>query len=160
MIGLRPRDTFEMHTHFAKNYKYKFRHLLTTDYSHLKPFFRKFYSEFEPECKLPFHGMNPKINSNVQFEGRFESGNLDYVVRVKSNEFDLFMRIDSNTNGHIMWYYFKVTNSLNKQRTIRLNICNLRRSKTFYDKVLNFISSVCNLISIGMGEAGSKRPTT
>lgn len=86
---------------------------------------------------MPFHGMNPKIKCPVIFESRFESGNLDYVIRTKTNEYDLFLRIDSNTSGHIMWYYFKVTNSADKARTIRINICNLRKSKTFYDKVLS-----------------------
>lgn len=82
--------------------------------------------------------MNPKINSSILFDSRFESGNLDYVIRSKTNEYDLFLRIDSNTSGHIMWYYFKVKNNSDKQKTIRLNICNLRRSKTIYDKVMNF----------------------
>jgi hypothetical protein len=30
----------------------------------------------------------------------FESGNLDRVVMVSSNEYDLYMRPDSNNRGH------------------------------------------------------------
>jgi len=34
------------------------------------------------------------------FESNFESGNLDMAVKVDKNEFDLYMRVDSNTRGH------------------------------------------------------------
>jgi hypothetical protein len=30
----------------------------------------------------------------------FESGNLDKVVMVSDTEYDLYMRVDSNTKGH------------------------------------------------------------
>jgi hypothetical protein len=125
-----------MHSLLAKNYRYKFKHLLNSDYEYLKPFFKKFYSEFEPLYKMPYHGMSPRIKTTLIFDARFESGNLDCVVRNRFNEYDLFLRIDSNTNGHIMWYYFKVKNTEPKPRTVRLNICNLRRSQLFYDKVM------------------------
>jgi hypothetical protein len=33
---------------------------------------------------MPFHGMNPNYKNNpITFEGRFESGNLDYVIKIK-----------------------------------------------------------------------------
>ena len=48
--------------------------------------------------------MNPEIiNGNedvLYFDSTFESGNLDAVVKINNNEYDLFMRIDANTKGH------------------------------------------------------------
>lgn len=32
------------------------------------------------------------------------------AIRVKKNEYDLFLRSDTNTRGHTSWYYFKVNN--------------------------------------------------
>lgn len=46
----------------AKNYKFKYMYLLNNDFAHLKPFYKKFYSLFEPELKRPFCGMNPNIS--------------------------------------------------------------------------------------------------
>ena len=65
MIGIRPLNTFVMHQHLAKKYRYKYQHLLNADYSYLKPFFKKFYHEFQPEVLRPFHGMNPKLQENI-----------------------------------------------------------------------------------------------
>lgn len=59
----------------------------------------------------------------VQFDGHFESGNLDGVLMVNPYEFDIFMRVDTNTRGHFSWYYFKIQNLKDGQK-IRLNICN------------------------------------
>lgn len=32
------------------------------------------------------------------------------VVKVKNDEYDCFIRSDTNTKGHSNWYYFKVKN--------------------------------------------------
>ena len=44
------------------------------------------------------------------------------------------MRIDSNTRGHLSWYYFKIKNG-NYKGKIKLNIVNFRRIKTLYHRV-------------------------
>jgi hypothetical protein len=45
-------------------------------------------------------------SSYLRFDSDFESGNLDAVVQRASAEFDLFMRVDTNTRGHTNWFYF------------------------------------------------------
>ena len=65
------------------------------------------------------------------FDGDFESGNLDLVVQVDKTEFDLYMRVDSNTRGHHQWFYFKVINQ-DKVGTIKFNIVNFTKSKSLY----------------------------
>ena len=46
--------------------------------------------------------MNRKYaNTTVlNFDSDFESGNLDKVTQVGQNEYDLYMRNDSNKRGH------------------------------------------------------------
>ena len=44
--------------------------------------------------------MNPQLKDNLTFNSNFESGNLDLVVKTKENEYDLYMRVDTNTKGH------------------------------------------------------------
>jgi len=49
-----------------------------------------------------FIGMNQNLVSekDLRFDSMFESGNLDLVIRKKPWEYDLYMRVDTNTRGH------------------------------------------------------------
>lgn len=80
--------------------------------------------------------MNPTLNlpDEILFNSCFESGNLDCVIKISDREFDLFLRIDSNTRGHLLWFYFSVKNQ-NKIGKITMNICNFSKSKTLYNEV-------------------------
>jgi hypothetical protein len=77
--------------------------------------------------------MNPTLDlkDEVIFNSCFEAGNLDCVVKVTPMEYDLFLRIDSNTRGHTLWFYFSVQNG-NKLGKITFNICNLTKPKALY----------------------------
>jgi hypothetical protein len=48
--------------------------------------------------------MNPNLNNDftneLEFDSSFESGNLDMVLKIKEFEYDLYMRVDTNTRGH------------------------------------------------------------
>ncbi len=46
------------------------------------------------------------ISSRVTFDSNFESGNLDAAIEVSPNEYDLFIRVDTNSKGHNNWFYF------------------------------------------------------
>lgn len=70
--------------------------------------------------------MNAVSNSSIIFDSDFESGNLDIVIETAHYEYDLFMRVDSNTRGHFSWYYFKIKN-IPKGEKIKLNICNFTK---------------------------------
>ena len=48
--------------------------------------------------------------SELVFDSKFESGNLDRVVKIGELEYDLYMRPDANTRGHNQWYYFSIEN--------------------------------------------------
>lgn len=53
-------------------------------------------------------------------------------MKVGPNEYDLFMRIDSNTRGHVQWFNFTIRN--NSHKKIKLNICNFRKEKTLFHR--------------------------
>lgn len=88
--------------------------------------------------------MNPTaLKKELRFDSNFECGNLDLAVSLGNNEYDLFMRVDSNTKGHTCWFFFKVTNFLNKQR-VKFNVANFSRNSLLYEsgmKVYTYCSS-------------------
>lgn len=71
-----------------------------------------------------FTGMNPclldknKIDPHLKqmtfctkpfiFDSDFESGNLDMAIQTKPRDFELYMRVDTNTRGHHQWFFFSV----------------------------------------------------
>lgn len=78
--------------------------------------------------------MNPTIKkADLRFESSFECGNLDLAILVNESEYDLLMRVDSNTKGHNTWFYFKVSNFSHQQR-IRFNIINFQKNGLLYDQ--------------------------
>jgi hypothetical protein len=46
--------------------------------------------------------MNKKfdLTNELIFDSDFESGNLDMVIKTAEKEYDLYMRVDTNTRGH------------------------------------------------------------
>ena len=73
--------------------------------------------------------------TNLIFDSDFEGGNLDAAIRVTEAEYDLLMRVDSNTKGHTNWYYFEVKNG-EWVGEVQFNILNFRREKSLYQRVL------------------------
>lgn len=58
--------------------------------------------------------------SDLIFESRFESGNLDLAVKVSDYEYNLLMQNDINTKGHTQWFYFKVQNKTRSTYTFHI----------------------------------------
>lgn len=65
------------------------------------------------------------------FDSFFEGGNLDCVMRVGEREYDCFMRVDSNTAGHLQWFNFK-TRGWKKLLKYKINICNFQKDKCLF----------------------------
>ena len=66
------------------------------------------------------------MRNGITFDSFFESGNLDCVIQVDSHEYDLYLRVDSNTRGHFLWYNFKVCN-VERGVKYKFNICNMQK---------------------------------
>lgn len=54
------------------------------------------------------------------------------VTQTNKNEYDLFMRVDTNTKGHFSWFFFKAIS--NKPQKVKFNICNFHKSHLLYSK--------------------------
>jgi len=72
-------------------------------------------------------------DETLQFESRFESGNLRRAVKVSDTEYDLFLKNDYGTNGFTQWYYFSVRNT-RKDKLYRFNIVNLLKPDSNYNQ--------------------------
>lgn len=87
---------------------------------------------FSSRPGLPLNAKSPECF--LRFDADFECGNLDVAIQRGEGEFDLFMRVDSNTRGHTNWFYFTIANGDFLGR-VQLNICNFRREKSLYQRV-------------------------
>lgn len=47
-------------------------------------------------------------------------------------EYDLYMRVDSNTRGHHQWFYFTVSNAYNVKGRVKFNIVNFTKDASLY----------------------------
>jgi len=47
------------------------------------------------------------VNQLIQFDSNFESGNLDSAYLASLNEYNLLLKMDMNTVGNSLWFYFK-----------------------------------------------------
>lgn len=77
----------------------------------------------------------------LSFDSNFESGNLDSVYLHNGiDQYNLLLKVDTNTKGQTHWFYFKVQNWYPGQVVI-LNILNLVRDlSAFYEKGMNIQS--------------------
>lgn len=66
------------------------------------------------------------MTSNEQSDNETNSILFEY-------EYDLYLQIDTNSEGLMHWYYFRaMTKNLEKGTRIKINIRNLHRSKSLY----------------------------
>ncbi|KAI1895936.1 hypothetical protein AGOR_G00111900 [Albula goreensis] len=70
-------------------------------------------------------------DSALEFESRFESGNLQKAVRVGLHDYELTLRTDLYTTKHTQWFYFRVRN-MRVGVTYRFTIVNLMKSHSLY----------------------------
>uniref|UniRef100_A0A2K6S0B6 AGBL carboxypeptidase 3 n=1 Tax=Saimiri boliviensis boliviensis TaxID=39432 RepID=A0A2K6S0B6_SAIBB len=72
-------------------------------------------------------------DNTLMFEARFESGNLQKVVKVAEYEYQLTVRPDLFTNKHTQWYYFQVTN-MQAGIIYRFTIVNFTKPASLYNR--------------------------
>lgn len=110
-------------------------------------------SETPPSTKTPMEvdpfpypvpkkscGASQGNNDSLTFDSCFESGNLERAVQIGEWEYDLFLRRDFNTNGHMQWFYFAVSNIRIRVNSTpskyRFNIINLCKSDSLFNQGL------------------------
>lgn len=88
---------------------------------------RLYRNEGRPNYKLT---LPPSEDIMVQFESRFENGNLWKAVKLNDHEYNLVLLNDFNTSGHTQWYYFKVISKFKAGTRIKFNIVNLSKPES------------------------------
>ena len=128
--GYRPEDSLELHENFSGPSSYNY---------HINPTIRQAFMIIKKKTgkkdSRPFIGMKTDIEEAFIFESKFESGNLDKVAKVKDDEYDLYIRNDTNTYGKNQWYYFKVQNT-GEQKEVKMNIVNFCKQDSLYSQGL------------------------
>ena len=71
-------------------------------------------------------------SKTVLFDCEFECGNIDQVRQRSPGEFDLWMRNDTNGNGNLQWFYFRMRNPANFTESIRIHIVNFTKGNSLF----------------------------
>ncbi|XP_023118182.2 cytosolic carboxypeptidase 2 isoform X2 [Amphiprion ocellaris] len=80
--------------------------------------------------KSATYGVN-QTEFTLEFESRFESGNLQKAVQVGVYDYELTLQTDLYTRKHTQWFYFRVRN-MKAGATYRFTIINLMKSSSLY----------------------------
>ncbi|KAL4481481.1 hypothetical protein ABPG74_007570 [Tetrahymena malaccensis] len=148
-LGFRPKTSYDIHREFSgkpNSYNFKYGNILlqknvlsqfnvhieTENFHQQSRDFNVSSLVYNEDLSRgrPFIGMNPQYPTNkMKFDSMFEGGNLDCVIKISENEYDLYMRVDSNTKGHLQWYNFKVFNA-KKGEKVRFNIQNFTKKRS------------------------------
>ncbi|XP_037882975.1 cytosolic carboxypeptidase Nna1 isoform X2 [Glossina fuscipes] len=78
------------------------------------------------------HPYNPEEYDGLEFESRFESGNLARAVRITPTYYELYLRPDLYTSRSKQWFYFRVRRT-RKNVIYRFSIVNLVKSNSLYN---------------------------
>ncbi|XP_067236192.1 cytosolic carboxypeptidase 4 isoform X1 [Chanodichthys erythropterus] len=70
--------------------------------------------------------------SSLRFFSKFESGNLQKAIQVRSHEYDLILNADVNSSTHYQWFYFEVSGMV-AGVPYRFNIINCEKGNSQYN---------------------------
>uniref|UniRef100_A0A672GMB2 Cytosolic carboxypeptidase 2 n=1 Tax=Salarias fasciatus TaxID=181472 RepID=A0A672GMB2_SALFA len=110
--------------------------------------------------KGPIKNATPYDNQTqftLEFESRFESGNLQKAVQVGVYGYELTLRTDLYTTKHTQWFYFRVRN-MKAGVTYRFTIVNLMKSSSLYSvgmRPLLYSERAAGENGVGWQRAGS-----
>ncbi|XP_054894212.1 cytosolic carboxypeptidase 2 isoform X2 [Poeciliopsis prolifica] len=93
----------------------------------------------------------------LEFESRFESGNLQRAVQVGAFDYELTLRTDMYTEKHTQWFYFRLRN-MKAKMLYRFTITNLMKASSLYSlgmKPLLYSERAANEHGVGWHRAGS-----
>lgn len=74
----------------------------------------------------------PSCENGLEFNSRFENGNLGKAIKVSRTEYNLLVSEDYNTSGHYQWFYFKTKSKLPAGTAICFKILNMLKPTSLY----------------------------
>mmetsp|Transcript_19965 Transcript_19965/g.36974 ORF Transcript_19965/g.36974 Transcript_19965/m.36974 type:complete len:796 (+) Transcript_19965:342-2729(+) len=104
--------------------------------------------------RLPQHIEGPC--DSLQFESRFESGNLAFASQVSPGEYNLLMSSDVNSRGHTQWFFYRVCRTVAGQ-TVKFNLLNFEKPNSLYNegmKVLYYSTKNYEISGAGWRRGG------
>uniref|UniRef100_A0A3B5L4Q1 AGBL carboxypeptidase 2 n=1 Tax=Xiphophorus couchianus TaxID=32473 RepID=A0A3B5L4Q1_9TELE len=93
----------------------------------------------------------------LEFESRFESGNLQKAVQVGAFDYELTLRTDMYTEKHTQWFYFRLRN-MKAKMIYRFTITNLMKASSLYSlgmRPLLYSERAAKENGVGWHRAGS-----
>jgi cytosolic carboxypeptidase protein 2/3 len=121
--GYRPQNSYTMHRFFSGTSTY--------NYIYKSPAIPETEQDQKSANKNVINGMKLEYCDEIEFDSYFECGNLDKVLKIDKNEYDLYMRSDTNTYGNYKWFYFKVINKT-ENRNVKINIVNFKEQHSLF----------------------------
>ena len=113
-----------------------------------------------PEELKPYYTPEKETDCTLQFESRFESGNLLCAFKTEETptitNYQLYLQNDTNTTGYIQWFFFRVTN-VKKGKKVNFNIINMLRKTSMYShglKIVCYSEKKSETDNIGWHRAG------
>ncbi|PIC52730.1 hypothetical protein B9Z55_002715 [Caenorhabditis nigoni] len=87
-----------------------------------------------PELAFPTSGVKLDTSKDLQFDSRFESGNLRMVMQVAPTHYELFLSPDVNQmRDHYQWFFFQVSN-MRKSVKYTFEIVNCLKASSLYSQ--------------------------
>jgi hypothetical protein len=84
----------------------------------------------------------------LEFDQNFEGANLDSAYLVNMYEYNLLMKVDTNTRGQTYWFMFKVQGGFRIGKTYKFNVLNFTRNlRKLYDYGMNVVTKVDDLVT-------------
>lgn len=124
--GYRPPNSHIMHKLFSNKstYNYLIKSSISVDIEYN-------YKNAAVNSLGRYNGMKKEFTEEIEFDSFFECGNLDKVIKYSKNEYDLYMRSDTNAYGSYKWFYFQIINKA-EDRVIKLNIVNFKEQHSLF----------------------------
>ncbi|XKL64809.1 hypothetical protein PGB90_004895 [Kerria lacca] len=77
-------------------------------------------------------GAKEYVTSTLNFESRFESGNLRKAIQIGAREYDLILTPDVNSSHHCQWFYFEISN-MDNIAPYTFNIINCEKTNSQFN---------------------------
>ena len=137
--GYRPVDTYVLHKYFASIRVYGYN--VDPGKAQVSAMTSQVNVNKNPE-KRPFVGNRPGLGNQVlQFDSKFENGNLDRVVMISEKEYDIYIRSDTNAKKKFSWFYFLISNCKGKG-VVKFNVVNMTDPPNLYVKGMKPVTSL------------------
>lgn len=78
----------------------------------------------------------------LEFDSKFESGNLAAAIYTDEDEFDLILQNDTNTQGYTQWFFFKIKHNGPYAKEFTFSLVNHVKSDSLFNYGMKVLSSI------------------